>query len=220
MEPAATGRWNLRLGGSCPGGLESFDAVVLSTPSHEAGRLLATVAPALGADLASIEHSGTAIVSAGYRREQVVHPLNGMGVVVPAVENSPILACSFSSQKYAHRAPDGHLLLRIFAGGALHPELASMPDEELRPLALGELDRLLGIRGEPVYFSIAHWPRTMPQYHVGHKDLIARIEAAVRTVPNLALAGNAYHGVGIPHCIHSGEQAAESILLPVPELSG
>jgi oxygen-dependent protoporphyrinogen oxidase len=211
MEPAAGGRWNLRLGGSIPGGLESFDAVILSTPSHEAGRLLATVAPALGADLASIEHSGTAIVSAGYRREQVVHPLNGMGVVVPALEKSSILACSFSSQKYAHRAPDGHVLLRIFAGGALHPELASMPDEELRPLALGELDRFLGIRGEPVYLSIAHWPRTMPQYHVGHKDLIARIEAAVRKIPNLALAGNAYHGVGIPHCIHSGEQAAESV---------
>ncbi len=78
-------------------------------------------------------------------------------------------------------------------------------------MILAELDRLLGIRGEPVYVSIAHWPRTMPQYHVGHKALVARIEAAVERTASLALAGNAYHGVGIPHCIHSGERAAARI---------
>ncbi len=98
--------------------MELFDAVILATPSYEAARLLQPIDSALSEDLAGIEHSGTAIVSVGFRRDQVAHPLNGMGVVVPAVEQSPILACSFSSQKYAHRAPDGHLLLRVFAGGA------------------------------------------------------------------------------------------------------
>ncbi len=189
-----------------------FDGVILATPSHVAARLVEDLDPNLSADLASIEHSGTAIVSVGYARQQIAHPLDGMGVVVPAIEQSPILACSFSSQKYAHRAPEGYVLLRVFAGGARRPDLAAMDDGPLCALVLGELGRLLGIRGQPVYTNIAHWPGTMPQYHVGHKALVARIEAAARRLPRFALAGNAYHGVGIPHCIHSGQQAAEQVV--------
>ena len=166
----------------------------------------------LAADLASIEHSGTAILSLGYRSDEIGHPLDGMGAVVPAVERSPILAVSFSSRKYAHRAPEGKTLLRVFVGGARRPEVAAMSDEELTPLVLGELGRLLRIRGEPCYRNIARWPGTMPQYHVGHKELVARIESRVAALPNLALAGNAYHGVGLPDCIHGGELAAERIL--------
>ncbi|MCR4413619.1 MAG: protoporphyrinogen oxidase [Thermoguttaceae bacterium] len=206
------GRWTVWSGNADAPAAESFDAVILATPSHVAARLLEPVEPALARDLASIEHSGTAIVSVGYARRQVVHPLDGMGVVVPAIENSPMLACSFSSQKYAHRAPEGHVLLRVFAGGARRPDLAVMDDDQLRPLILAELDRLVGIRGDPVYASIARWPGTMPQYHVGHRCLVARIEAAAARLGHFALAGNAFHGVGIPHCIHSGEQAAEHVL--------
>jgi oxygen-dependent protoporphyrinogen oxidase len=191
---------------------ELFDRVIVATPSHVAARLLATVDAELAQLLGGIEHSGTAIVSVGYAREQIDHPLNGMGVVVPAIERSPILACSFSSQKYAHRAPEGKVLLRVFAGGARRPELAGMDDDKLRPLVLDELGRLLGIHGEPVYSSIAHWPGTMPQFHVGHKQLVQQIKARVEDLPHLALAGNFFDGVGIPHCIHSGEQAAERVL--------
>jgi len=191
---------------------ELFDRVIVATPSHMAARLLAAVDAELAPLLDGIEHSGTAIVSVGYAREQIDHPLNGMGVVVPAVERSPILACSFSSQKYAHRAPEGKVLLRVFAGGARRPELAGMDDDKLRGLVLDELGRLLGIHGEPVYSSIAHWPATMPQFHVGHKQLVGRIQARVENLPHLALAGNFFHGVGIPHCIHSGQQAAERVL--------
>ena len=146
------------------------------------------------------------------RPSQIGHPLDGMGMVVPAVERSPILACSFSSRKYPHRAPAGKELLRVFVGGARRPELAEMDDGELRPLVLGELARLLLIRGEPCYCRIAHWPGTMPQYHVGHLELVGRIEARLAALPNLQLAGNAYHGVGIPDCIHGGELAAERVL--------
>jgi oxygen-dependent protoporphyrinogen oxidase len=128
------------------------------------------------------------------------------------VEKSSILACSFSSQKYAHRAPAGHVLLRVFAGGARHPELAVMDDERLRRVLLDELEKLLRIDGPPAYCNIAHWPLTMPQYHVGHKQLVGQIEARLAALPGLALAGNAFHGVGIPHCIHSGETAAERVL--------
>ncbi|KKK73550.1 hypothetical protein LCGC14_2892700 [marine sediment metagenome] len=135
-----------------------------------------------------------------------------MGAVVPKIENSPILACSFSSQKYAHRAPEGKVLLRVFVGGANREEMAEMPDEQLLPLVTKHLESLLKVRGEPCFCNIAHWPGTMPQYHVGHKELVAEIEALAEALPNLQLAGNAYHGVGIPDCIHGGELAAERIL--------
>jgi oxygen-dependent protoporphyrinogen oxidase len=191
---------------------EEFDAVIVATPAHVAARLLEPIDPDLARPLASIHHEGTAIVSVAYEREQIGHPLDGMGFVVPSVEESPILAVSFSSQKYAHRAPEGKALLRAFVGGARRPEMAEMDAGRLEPQVLGELAGLLGIRGEPIYRSVSHWPQTMPQYHVGHTQLVAEIESAVARLPGLQLAGNAYHGVGIPACIHSGQQAAERIL--------
>jgi oxygen-dependent protoporphyrinogen oxidase len=191
---------------------DEFDGLILATPSYVVARLLGPVDGELAGQLGRIEHSGTAIVSLGYDRGQIAHPLDGMGAVVPAVEKSPILACSFSSQKYPHRAPEGKVLLRVFVGGARRPELAEMPDADLRPLVVGHTAKLLGIRGEPVYCDIAHWPRTMPQYHIGHKQLVAGIEARAAALPHLQLAGNAYHGVGIPDCIHGGQQAAERLL--------
>ena len=197
-----------RLGASRPISTE----LILAAPSYEAARLLAPVDEELSRDLGRIEHSGTAIVSLGFDRRQIAHPLDGMGVVVPAVEESPLLACSFSSQKYPHRAPEGKVLLRVFVGGARRPELAEMPDEQLRGLVLGHIATLLGIEGEPVYCDVAHWPRTMPQYHVGHRELVAAIEARAGALPHVELAGNAYHGIGIPDCIHGGELAAQRLL--------
>jgi len=207
----AGGRWLVEPA-SGQGEGETFDAVIVATPSYEAARLLGPTDPELAAGLGGIEHSGTAIVSLGYDRRQVAHPLDGMGAVVPSVERSPILACSFSSQKYPHRCPEGKVLLRVFVGGARQPELAEMPDEQLRTLVLAHLEPLLGISGQPEYCNLAHWPRTMPQYHVGHRERVAAIEERVGRWPGLALAGNAYHGVGIPDCIHGGESAAERIL--------
>ncbi len=189
-----------------------FSALVLATPSPVTARLLQPLDAALAADLASIRHSGTAIVSLGYRSDQIGDPMIAMGAVVPAIEQSPILACSFSSRKYPHRAPEGTELLRVFVGGARRPEMAEMPDDQLKPLVLKELARLLRIRGEPCFCDIAHWPGTMPQYHVGHKELTARIEARAAALPGVQLAGNAYHGVGLPDCIHGGELAAERTL--------
>ena len=190
----------------------TFDAVVLATSATAASGLLAPLDAELGRLLGDIEHSGTAIVSVGFRREQISHPMNAMGAVVPAIEKSPILAVSFSSQKYVHRAPDGCVLLRAFVGGARQPELARMSEEQLRPLVLEHLDRLLGLRGDPVYCRTANWPNTMPQYHVGHKTVVAQIKARAKTLPGIALAGNYLQGVGIPHCIDTGQQAAESAL--------
>ena len=200
--------WQLSLEG---GSTETFDAVILATPSHEAARLLEPVDAELARLVGSVEHSGTAIVTVGYDRDRIDHPMDGMGAVVPAIEKSRILAASFSSQKYTHRAPEDKTLIRVFAGGARHPEMAEMDDDRLEQIVCEELSALLGIHGEPIYTSIAHWPGTMPQYHVGHDELVQKIEARTGKLSHLELAGNAYHGVGIPNCINSGEQAAQRV---------
>jgi oxygen-dependent protoporphyrinogen oxidase len=132
---------------------------------------------------------------------------------LPKIEQSPILAGSFSSLKYEHRAPKGKCLIRVFAGGSRTPELAELPDEQLIPLLLRELKRIIKIDGEPIFSVVSHWARTMPQYHVGHRELVKEIETLAAAEPALAVAGNAFHGVGIPNCIQCGFAAAEKIAI-------
>ncbi len=212
----AEGQWHVTL---ADGRRESFNRLILATSAHAAAKILAPVDAGMAEKLAGIAHSGTAIVTVAYRREQVKHPLAGMGFVVPGVERSPILAGSFSSQKYTHRAPEGTVLLRIFAGGERAPQMTELDDEPLVRPVLDELGRLLGIAGEPIYRTIARWPRTMPQYYVGHKQRVAELEAQAAAHPGLALAGNYFDGVGVPNCIHRGEMAAERVLSGDAELA-
>ena len=130
---------------------------------------------------------------------------------MPAVEKRRILAGSFASVKFSGRAPADMVLVRVFIGGACQSELAELDDGTLQRIAEEELRSLLGTRGSPLFSDIARWPHSMPQYHLGHCELVANIERAAAAWPTLALAGNAYHGVGIPHCIHSGQSGAERI---------
>ena len=188
-----------------------FDGVVIATPAGRSAKLLSITSTEISSDLSSIPHAGAAVVVVGYRKSQIQQPLNGFGFVVPLVENRKILACSFSSVKFSGRAPTDSVLLRVFVGGACQNELAELPDHELAPLVQQELVQLLGATGEPSFREIIRWKETMPQYHIGHLELVKKIEQQVEQLPNLELAGNAYRGVGIPFCIHGGEQAAERL---------
>lgn len=194
---------------------EIFGAVILATPAHQAAKLLHASFPKLSEILASIEYEGTAIVTLALDAEQIKLPLRGMGFVVPKIEGSPILAGSFSGLKYAHRAPEGKALIRLFAGGNRAPHLADLDDEKLFPLLWNELKPLLRINGEPHWSLISHWGNTMPQYHLGHRERISEmtqlVQAANEKSAKLALCGNYFHGVGIPQCIHSASMAAEIV---------
>jgi protoporphyrinogen/coproporphyrinogen III oxidase len=190
-----------------------FDALVLAVPAHAGANLLASVNSQLAAELAKIEYAGCAVVSLGFHRRQIGHPLNGFGFVVPETERRRIIAGSFASLKYSGRAPAKDVLIRVFIGGALQPELLDLPDADLRRIAQDELAELLQITGMPLIADVARWPRSMPQYHVGHLSRVARIDQLAAAYQTLALAGNAYRGVGIPQCIASGEAAAQRIAL-------
>lgn len=202
--------WRISLAGAQQE--ESFDGVILATPAHHAATLLDEAQPVTAQELRGIPYASASIVVLGYRRDQIRHPLDGFGIVVPQIDHRRILAASLASVKFAGRAPDDRVLIRVFIGGACQPELAELPDRELQQLATQELGELLGAKGTPELCKIVRWEHAMPQYHVGHVDRINRIEQQLQGVIDLALAGNAYRGVGIPFCIRSGEKAAEKIL--------
>jgi oxygen-dependent protoporphyrinogen oxidase len=213
LDRAADGRWQIHFSTAQDPVDRSWpcDAVILAVPAHVAAATVKPVSSELAAELAGIPYADAVVVSVGFRRDQIAHPLDGFGVVVPAQERRSILAISFGSVKFSGRAPAGQVLLRVFVGGACQPELARLDDDSMRRLVLGELGELLGARGEPSVCDIARWPASMPQYHLGHLDRIARIDRLVADLPGLALAGNAYRGVGIAQCIRSGQQAAETV---------
>lgn len=188
------------------------DAVVVAVAAPLAARLVASLSPALHAELAAIDYAGSAIVCLGFPRDAVAHPLDAAGLVIPRCEKREILAVSFSSSKFPGRAPAGHVLLRVFIGGALDPVAATLDDETLQARACREVRSLLGIRGEPSFTLVARWEGAMPQYHLGHVERVARIAGIVAEQPGLALAGAAYEGVGIPQVIASGRTAATTAM--------
>ena len=206
IERETNGHWTVRTDHD-----ERYDAVIVATSAQDATTLLSDAMPELSQKLGVIRHEGTAIATFAFDEKQMRQTVHGMGFVTPKIERSPILAGSFSNLKYEHRAPEGKLLIRIFAGGARMPEAAEMPETELVPLLFSEMKKILKINGQPLFTTVAHWPRTMPQYHVGHRELVQEIETMADAEPTLALAGNAFHGVGIPNCIRSGFEAAEKV---------
>ena len=188
------------------------DAVCLAVPAYVAASLLAETHENLADKLRQIKYASTATINFGYRRAAIAHPLNGFGFVVPFIEKRSLIACTFSSVKFPGRAPDDHVLLRAFAGGALQPEIFALAESEMSTRVEADLRELLGISEDPRFIEVAKWERSMPQYEVGHLDRVNEIEALATEIPGLALAGNAYRGAGIPDCIRSGEAAAESLL--------
>ena len=188
------------------------DAICLAVPAYVAAGLVAGVNPDLATRLSQIKYASTATINLAYRRDAVRHPLDGFGFVVPFIERRSLIACTFSNVKFPGRAPENHVLLRAFVGGALQPEMFALDESEMLTRVENDLRELLGITGKPIFAEVAKWERSMPQYEVGHLDRVQAIETELARIPNLWLAGNAYRGAGIPDCIRSGETAAEKLL--------
>jgi len=187
------------------------DAVCLALPAYVSARLLSSVDAQLASELDGISYASSATINLAYKREDIPHPLDGFGFVVPFIEGRSLIACTFSSVKFPGRAPQGHALLRAFMGGALQPEMFDLSLDGLISLACADLRDLLGIEQAPLFAEVSKWERSMPQYHLGHLAKVERIQERVASLSGLALAGNAYTGLGIPDCIRSGESAAEAI---------
>jgi len=185
------------------------DKICLALPAYVAATLLQG---RLAERLRQIKYASTATINFAYGRSAIAHPLNGFGFVVPFIEKRSLIACTFSSVKFSGRAPEGHVLLRAFAGGALQPEIFALDESEIATRVETDLRELLGITEDPLFVEVAKWKDSMPQYEVGHLERVNEIEKLVSELPGLTLAGNAYRGAGIPDCIRSGETAAEMLM--------
>ena len=194
------------------GGEQVFDAVVVALPAYRAASLLTEVDAQLSNLLERITYASAAVVVLAYERAQIQRMSQGFGFVVPAAENRRILAGSFSSIKFSHRAPENRLLTRIFLGGALQSDLLEHDDAELTGIATDELREILQISGAPYYSQVIRWNRAMPQYHLGHQQVIAEIREREQQIDGFSLTGNAYCGVGVPMCIGNAERAADQVL--------
>lgn len=212
VAPAVSGprnNWQVNLQS---GEVLDADAVILASPAHATGRMLADLDAELSRDLSAIRYASSATMTLAFRRNQMRDLLDGFGFVVPALERRTLLAVTVSSTKFENRAPEGCVLLRAFLGGAMHPHVYAMPDDQLRSAVLRDIRDLMGVQGEPLMSELYRWPASMPQYPVGHLDHVARLRSHVAKHPGLFVAGNAFGGVGIPDCVASAESAAQSAL--------
>ena len=191
------------------------DAVVVATGAGVAGQLLKNTAPSLADGLSTITAASSAIVVLAVDRQQFRSPLaadfGGYGIICPHVLGRQAIACSFSSNKFSNRAPDGKVLVRCFIGGALQAELVDRSDNELLDITMTELQHWLGLEGDAEWAKVYRWRSCMPQYTIGHLDRVSQIEQQVGEQIRLELAGNSYRGVGIPACIESGTAAARRL---------
>ena len=194
------------------------DAVILATPAFVTANVVDALDPALASVLRDIPYVSTATVSMAYRLEDIPRSLDGYGYVVPTAERRAVLACTWTSTKFSHRAPDGYALFRAFLGRAGQQQILEGSDEDLLQLVRTEAREVLGITAPPVLHRVFRWPMAMPQYTIGHLDRLAAIDALLANHPGLLVAGSAYHGVGIPDCIASGDAAAERAVRHVKAL--
>lgn len=188
------------------------DSLILATPAYISGELLLQLDPELASILTSIHYASTATISLAYHQSHLKRELNGYGYVIPRREDRRSLACTWTSTKFPHRAPDGYALVRVFIGRAGQDGLMPRDEESLAALAREEVRQTLNIEAEPIISRVFIWENSMPQYNLGHPEKLIGIAKHLEYHPGLALAGNGYRGIGIPDCIRSGEVAVETVL--------
>ena len=214
LEPRPGGAWAVTVAGG-PAPLAA-DAVVLTVPAPAAAALLRPVDAEVADVLATIAYASVAMVTLALPEAAMGRPLDGSGYLVPRGEQRTITACSWASSKWAHwRQPD-QVLLRVSAGRAGDEKALELDDPELTSAVLDDLDRHVGLEGQPTEVRITRWWSSMPQYAPGHGDRIDRLEGMVAAAaPGLHLAGASYRGLGVPACIAQGQAAARAALATI-----
>ncbi|NWF93770.1 MAG: protoporphyrinogen oxidase [Syntrophaceae bacterium] len=185
------------------------DVIILATPSFVTARIIEEMDLELSKILLTIPYVSSATVSLAYRRSQIDHPLDAFGFIVPRSEKRRIMASTWTSIKFNHRAPRDAVLLRAFVGGANNEGLVSLDDEEMLRVVREELKDIMGIEGDPILVKIYRWEKSMPQYLVGHLEKVGRIEERVGLQSGIFITGCAYKGIGISDAVHDAEIVAE-----------
>ncbi len=190
---------------------EHYDAVIFATPAHVVANTLAAAHAEIAAELSGISYSSSVTLTLIYNRSDVAGRDRGFGFLVPRSEGRRMKACTFVHHKFPHRAPDDRAIVRTFLGGLRDEAALAMSDDEVLRTVRQELAEISGITAEPRTFRLYRWNRAMAQPSPGHLDRIATIEALAAQLPGLALAGNYFRGIGVPDCVHTGQEAAAKV---------
>lgn len=205
-------RWVVETGHDGAQRARAVNAIVLAAPAHA---LTAMELPAEirrhALPIEQVEYPPVSCLTLGFRRNDVAHPLDGFGVLVPTVEKRNILGALFSSTLFPDRAPDDHVTITVFVGGGRQPAIARANTDDLVKLVRTDLRDLLGVRGDPVFAKHVYWPRGIPQYSVGYDKVKNAADATEAANPGLYLTGNYRHGVSVGDCIASGQQVAQKV---------
>lgn len=189
-----------------------FDSVILALPAPALARLhIGRSGERPLESLDAIEHPPVSSLFLGFRREDVAHPLDGFGLLVPEVERRSVLGILFSSTLFPGRAPEGHVAVTVLVGGTRNPDLAWLPTEALMAAVEPDLRGLIGVRAAAVFRRHTFWPRAIPQYTIGyetHLETFARVE---RAHPGIWIGGQARDGISLPACISAGENLAHRV---------
>lgn len=194
---------------------DHFDGLIIATPAGAASALLQMADGNLARELGAIRYSSSVTVTLGYD-EAVRRSLPpGFGFLVPRSAGRRMLAATFVHNKFPHRAPENRAIVRCFLGGARDEQILQNSDDEILTIVRDELKQIIKLTAEPLFVRIYKWKGAMAQYSVGHLDRLQRIEGAVQQLHALALAGNAFTGIGVPDCVRSGRQAALKVVSAV-----
>jgi oxygen-dependent protoporphyrinogen oxidase len=220
-----------RLGGSARGGKKGnsyqlhtsdgvvdADIVVLASPAYASAEILNGFDLELSKTLSEIPYAPVTVVCFGYKREKVLHSLNGFGFLIPHKEGRRILGTLWDSSIFPNRAPEGYVLLRSMVGGAQSPELAMLDDNILINTVFDELRPIVSLKAEPDIVRIYRWERAIPQYVLGHGEKLRLIDERLKSYQGLYLTGNAYRGVGMNDCIENGYKVADEILSKIKNM--
>lgn len=191
---------------------ESFEAVVISTASFAAAKLIENFDGELARQLNEISHPPLAVIVSAFRREDINFGLDGFGFLIPKVEGRKILGSLWSSVIFENRAPENVHLLTTFVGGARNAELFDKTDDELFQIAREELDSILGLKSEPIFQKIRRWARAIPQYNLGYEKTVDSIENFKRENKGIFFCSNFYRGISVSDCIKSSTTASEEVL--------
>lgn len=186
-------------------------AVVIATPTDIASQILLSLSDKFAPLFSRIEYAPLAVVSACYRREQIRRPPDGFGFLVPRAEGLRVLGTVFNSALFAGRAPEGMDCFTSFAGGATDPGLCGLSEGEITETICAEVARVLGITGKPVATNMHRYARALPQYNLGHTEIVKSLEALTASVPGLFLAGNYLSGPSIGACVEQADRTAEAV---------
>jgi oxygen-dependent protoporphyrinogen oxidase len=194
-------------------------SLVCACPTFAAAQMFEESDPELSAAFKAIPYAPIVVVATGHRREDIEHPLDGFGFLIPRSEGRRTLGSIWTSSIFADRAPAGYVQFRSMLGGAGDPDVLEMSDEELWRTLRGELGNLVGIKGDPSLLRVYRWRNAIPQYTLGHLARRARLEELARRHPGLHLVGNAFYGVGLNDCVKMAYRVAQEIRASGPGLS-